>query len=45
METMEEELAGIARSGWQVEFRIIENGYGSVHHGCLIDDVMKGQLK
>ena len=44
-ETMEEELVGIARAGWQLESRTVEIGYGSVYHGCSIDDVMKGQSK
>ena len=44
-ETMEEELVGIARVGWQVESMTIETDYGSVHHGSSIDDGMKGKSK
>ena len=44
-ETMEEELVGIARVGWQVESMTVETGYGSVHHGSSTDDGMKDKSK
>ena len=40
--TMEEELVGIARDGWHVESKTVKTGYGSVHHGCSTNNVMKG---
>ena len=45
IETMKEELVGIARAGWQVESKTIKTGYGSVCHDCSTDNVMKGQSK
>ena len=44
-EAMEEELVGIALTGWQVESKTVVTSYGSILHGCSIDDVMKGQSK
>ena len=44
-ETMEEELVGIARVGWQVESMTVETGYGSFRQGSSTDDGMKGKSK
>ena len=45
IETMEEDLVGIALVGRQVEPRTVEIGYRSVRHGYSTDNVMKGQSK